>query len=155
MEEIILLQDMEKLDIIKNITIKIIAFITPFILLKINGMHPFEITNYKLYELSLWINNGVQGFPGAVFVKKISLIGFVFIFISLFVIKKTKYKTKVLLNILGNIIFWLPIYYSTVKETFGGIHVVTPTYYTSIIITIIFFILQLLIIKKESKKTTK
>lgn len=146
---------MKKLNTTKNITIKIIFFIIPFILLKINGIHPFEITNYKLYELSLWINNGVQGFPGTIFLKKISLIGFVFIFISLFVVKKSKYKTRIILNILGNIIFWFPTYYSTVKETFGGIHVVTPTYYTSIIITIIFFILQLLIIKKESKKTTK
>lgn len=95
---------------------------------------------------------GVKQYSGLVYVLRnelTSIIGLIIIFGEL--LCNLKWKYKFFINLFGNIIFWLPLFYRAFKQT-NNINNVTVMGYISIGFVGISCILQLGIIYKNKYK---
>lgn len=101
-----------------------------------------------------WVDvYGVKQYEGIVYAysnKFTCTLGLVIVLIELFL--KLDWKYKIGLNLTGNLILWLPLFYAALYET-SNINNVTVMYYISIAIVCLCYVLQLKMIhtSKSSK----
>lgn len=87
--------------------------------------------------------SGVKQYDGIVYVYRniiTCILGLIIIFLELFL--KSNWKYKFSLNILGNLIFWIPLFYGALSQT-NNISDVTVMFYISLFVVCICFMLQL------------
>lgn len=77
-----------------------------------------------------------------------SIIGFVIVIIAVFL--RTKISLRVLMNLVGNIILWVPVLYSSFKES-NNLAYLTIWYYLTLFIVLISIVLQTLMLVKIYK----
>ena len=91
-----------------------------------------------------WVDvYGVKQYEGIVYAysnKITCILGLVIVLIELFLKLDLKYKKG--LNLIGNLIFWFPLFYVALNET-NNINDVTVMYYISIAIVCLCYALQL------------
>lgn len=96
---------------------------------------------------------GVKQYNGTVYVhrnKLTCIVGLIFILIE--ILLKLNWKDKIKLNILGHLIFWLPLFYGALTET-KRIKNVTFLFYISVVVVVVSCILQLKVIMRERVDT--
>lgn len=91
----------------------------------------------------VWIDVGDKPFYGVVYTRINDYSCIIGYMIMLFVpILKLKWKYKVGLNLLGNLIYWVPVFYDVYKDSLS-LRKATIYYYISFIVVIICCFLQL------------
>lgn len=91
---------------------------------------------------------GVKQYSGLAYIfynKASSIIGLLMIFGE--IVLKIKPKYKMVLSLIGHVLFWIPLFFSAVTET-NNISNLTVMFYVSLFLVIVSLILQLLISKK-------
>lgn len=90
---------------------------------------------------------GVKQYSGLAYInynKFSSYLGLIIIFGEMLL--KIKPKYKMMLNLLGHVLFWTPLFLSAITET-NNISNLTVMFYVSLLLAIMSLILQLLISK--------
>ena len=90
---------------------------------------------------------GVKQYSGLAYIKYnkfSSYLGLIIIFGEMLL--KIKPKYKMMLNLLGHVLFWTPLFLSAITET-NNISNLTVMFYVSLLLAIMSLILQLLISK--------
>lgn len=96
---------------------------------------------------------GVKQYTGIVYVYRNEFtccLGAIILLVELFLKLDCKYKIG--FNLLGNLIFWVPLFYTAFNET-NNINDVTVMYYISIAIVCLFYVLQLKMIYTSKSYT--
>lgn len=91
---------------------------------------------------------GVKQYSGLAYIfynKASSIIGLLMIFGE--IVLKIKSKYKMVLSLIGHVLFWIPLFFSAVTET-NNISNLPVMFYVSLFLVIVSLILQLLISKK-------
>ena len=127
-------------DMVEFVTKKIINFFVRIIPLSTLFFTWVDVYGVKQYE----------GIVYAYSTKFTCTLGLVIVLIELFL--KLDWKYKIGLNLTGNLILWLPLFYAALYET-SNINNVTVMYYISIAIVCLCYVLQLKMIhtSKSSK----
>lgn len=101
-----------------------------------------------------WIDiSGLKQYAAIVYVyrnKITCILGLIIIFVELFLKIDWKYKSG--LNLSGNMIFWIPLFYAALNET-DNISYVTVMFYISVAIVFFCCVLQLKIIHTSKSST--
>lgn len=110
-----------------------------------NNVMNFFVRILPLFTLFLtWSGvSGVKQYAGIVYVyrnKITCILGLIIIFGELLL--KSNWKYKFSLNVLGNLFFWIPLFYGALSET-NNISDVTVLFYISFVVVMICCILQL------------
>ena len=94
---------------------------------------------------------GVKQYSGLAYIfynKFSSYLGLIIIFGEMLLKIKTKYK--IILNLLGHVLFWLPLFLSAITET-NNMSNLTVMFYVSFFLAIMSLILQLLMSKGKER----